>query len=287
MRIAKIALITLVILLPGLANAQEKGSTQEKTWGKLTPFERAKKTSRIKGSRKLDIKPVVPVDGITTGCVIAYGHFLRPPFAVSYVEHKLVINGVQVEPSLLLEREQKNKKPVAAGSLNLAQRRIDVSKEIREKYQKEKNSKSESQLRSDILAFAKSKDGVFDAKWDNNAFMISFSSSLGFGFMELDAPVKPENWTSKSKDVRLQEAEQQSMEMVKSTLGMGDCLVFGGDAGRMSIKDPRENVIKIMADEKTTVEQKAELLGQRAFLGSYEEAFDVIENYNSREWDLK
>ena len=98
MKTAKIILFTLAFAVPALANAQGNGSTPTKTkkkaWGELTPYEQAIRSSKIKGSRQININPIVPKDGIKKGCVVVYGHFMRPPFRVSYVDHKLLINEV-------------------------------------------------------------------------------------------------------------------------------------------------------------------------------------------------
>ncbi len=286
----KIILIIFgIVLISGnFVIAQAESEKVEKK--KLTRLEHARKISRIKGSRKIDIRPIRQDKGIKTGCVIAYGHFMKPPFEVKYVDHKLMINGVQVEPSIVLERERKNRKPMESGYLKIVQRRMDVSKEIRKKYQEEKTYKSEVQLQRDILAFAKSKDVVLDAKWKNNAFMISFASGTGFGFMTLDKPRKPEGWKPRSRKKVIHEAEQSTLKGIKSALELdrGECLMFGSDLARMSLYDPRVIVGEIMKDPKLpTEEDKIEALQKKVFRGLYEGAFDVIENYIPEEWKVE
>lgn len=78
-----------------------------------------------------------------------------------------------------------------AYALNLVQRTMAVRKEIGSRY---KWHKLRARLKEDILAFAKSKDVVLDAKWDNDAFLISFVSGAGLEFMELETHVKPFGW---------------------------------------------------------------------------------------------
>lgn len=281
----------MLFTVPILLSAQENSTTTVQTkkeaipWDKLTRFEQAKRSSSItiKGSRKIDINPVPQNDGIKSGGVIAYGHFIKAPFVIQYIAHKLIINGVQVEPSLIWEREYKAKKPVDPKLLELAQRQIDVSKEIKTRYRWHKLYKSNTRLKEDIIAFAKSKEVVLDAKWDNDAFLISFAGGTGFEFMELESPAKPFGWKKRTRDEAFQEAEQSSIETITKDLRLGGCVGFQ-NGSRISINDPREKVNKILKDSTLTYEKKADLLSDTVFLGNYDVAFDVLENYNPKEW---
>ena len=50
--------------------------------------------------RRVTIAPSRPSAGIQTGCVMAYGQVLAPPYEVAREGHNLFINRVQVRPSL-------------------------------------------------------------------------------------------------------------------------------------------------------------------------------------------
>jgi hypothetical protein len=49
---------------------------------------------------RMDIEPRVPDSGIALGHVIAYGHYLRPPYVVVAKDSAVYINNVQVHPHL-------------------------------------------------------------------------------------------------------------------------------------------------------------------------------------------
>lgn len=50
---------------------------------------------------KMDIKPVTPSEGIMTGHVILYGHYIKSPYKVEIKDDTLLfLNGVQIYPSL-------------------------------------------------------------------------------------------------------------------------------------------------------------------------------------------
>jgi len=187
--------------------------------------------------------------------VIAYGHFIKPPFVIKYVANKLMINGVQVWPSLVWEREYKAKKPAAPELLKIIQRTMDARKEIRSRYKWHKLYKWKELLKEDILTLAKSKDVVLDAKWDNDAFLISFSSGTGFEFMELGTPSILETWKYKFRRARMKDPRQLDIETIEKLLKRGTCVVFS-NAGRLHINDPRERVNGIMKDSSLTYEKK-------------------------------
>lgn len=288
----KIIIVGLFFAAPMFTFAQEKGSSysksKEKSWDQLTPYEQAVRSSRlrIKGTRKIKISPISNNAGIQTGCVIAYGHFMRPPFGASYVNHKLFINGVQVEPSMVLERETKAAKPVDPKRLEAAQKQIEVSREIRKRYKYEKMKfwKSDERLRAEMCAFAKSKDVVIDAKWDGNALMVSFVEGTGFELFTFDSIKKPKGWKYKSLSEIKKAAEDAKMEYVRNKLTAGDCIVFSASGNLNFKKDPRDAVNEIMRDNLLSKEEKATRLAEKVFLGVYDVAFDVLENYNAEEW---
>jgi hypothetical protein len=65
---------------------------------------------------KIEINPITPSEGITTGHVIAYGHYIKPPYKVEVRDTCVFINNVQVWPPLQTkskkEEDEKNKKTV-------------------------------------------------------------------------------------------------------------------------------------------------------------------------------
>lgn len=288
MTITKLAIITLFFAAPIALCAQETGSgsakSKDKPWDQLTPYEQGMKSSRIKGVRKIKIAPTAHKNGIQSGCVIAYGHFIHPPYELSYLNRKLMINGVQVNPSLVLEQEQKAVKPIDEKRLTAAKKQISVTQEIREKYRQEKTLKSEAQMRTDLIAFAKTKDIVLDARWEDKAFLVSFRYGTGFELLSLDAPEKPLGWKQKTSSELRTAAEDRKLGQLRKVLESGGCVVFNSSNGQKIIQDPRQAVTRILKNQATSKEEKAEALANEVFLGSYEESFDVVENYDPKEW---
>jgi|GEM_PF-2468567 len=52
---------------------------------------------------KIDIHQVTPDSGITTGHIIAYGHYIKPPYKVEVKDTIVYVNGVQIYPVLMPE----------------------------------------------------------------------------------------------------------------------------------------------------------------------------------------
>jgi len=96
--ITTILTITALCLI-SLARAEEK-KPWEPELGKLdydiyVPIEKERELYQM------DIKQITPKDGIRTGYVIAYGHFIKPPYKFEIVnDTMLFLNGVQIEPQL-------------------------------------------------------------------------------------------------------------------------------------------------------------------------------------------
>lgn len=49
---------------------------------------------------RVDIRPATPDSGIMTGFVVAYGHFLAPPYQVTAMGESIYVNSVRVDPPL-------------------------------------------------------------------------------------------------------------------------------------------------------------------------------------------
>ncbi|HEC78423.1 MAG TPA: hypothetical protein ENI34_04680 [candidate division WOR-3 bacterium] len=61
---------------------------------------------------RMPINQITPEDGIWTGHVIAYGHYIKPPYKIEVKDTIVLINNVQVYPALktpgMIEKERKD-----------------------------------------------------------------------------------------------------------------------------------------------------------------------------------
>lgn len=94
-------ILTVCVFLFGMATkaetevAESESNPVKETYGPLI------KPEEEPALYKTEINPVTPETGITTGHVIAYGHYIKPPYKVEIVsDTMLFINGVQIFPVL-------------------------------------------------------------------------------------------------------------------------------------------------------------------------------------------
>ena len=148
-----ILIICAMVLMSGNIIAQSKSKKVD--WEKLTPLEQYKQgVGKDIKSRKIDLKPITPKDGIKTGLVIAYGHVIKPPYKVYIEDSKIMINGVQISPSLIWERETpKSQYKSTPEQKQKYKRIIEVTEQARKIYCDNRTRKSDREMRKKIIKF--------------------------------------------------------------------------------------------------------------------------------------
>lgn len=307
MKTTKIALITFAIVLPILVNAEEKKASplQGKGivgWSKLSPLERHKQgvDGDIK-SRKIDLKPVKQADGIKTGLVIAYGHVIPPPYKVYTENKKVMINGVQVIPSMVWEREAPKYVPTTrtTDEQKLAKRSTEVLAEARRIYCSGKDTKSMSLLSDDISNhISNAKDVVISAKWysgkklPQDSIQITWVKNVGpdavsFRASECTDILRTSSELRGQADVRHQDALAEGQKSIERRLEKGWTLIFASHGQGQSYGDVRDEIVAVMENADLSPDQKAEEIKKRKLGFGYSGALDVVENYSSGEWKAR
>jgi len=282
MKTAKIVLITLAFAVPVLLNAQERTTTPAQSKGKtteresLTPLQVTRKYSRIKGSRKIDVIPVKQTDGIKTGTVIAYGHLIPPPYKVEAIGEKILINGIQVVPSLVAERESKpakmspKKKEFSTNAWNLQQ-------EVKKRYYTQILFKDKDKLKSEILAYVKSQSVIEDAYWGEQTLFLKYVGDIGYSTMiEFRGTTQEKPWPSRKK-----EASEAAVQYITKGIESG-CILIDSDGGTSPGCGDKKIVSEIMQNSNLSKDEKIERLAK---WGNYDVALDITENYNPQEWN--
>jgi hypothetical protein len=91
-----------LLLLQGMALAEGKDARREKYIQSLL-------TDKPASYYKMDINQITPAEGITTGHLIAYGHYIKPPYKVEVRDTCVFVNNVQVHPILWTPGMKKEK----------------------------------------------------------------------------------------------------------------------------------------------------------------------------------
>lgn len=250
-----------------------------------TPFERHRILSEIRGSRKFDVSPVKQVDGIKTGVVMVYGHIIPAPYKIEYVGNKMFVNGIQVQPSLVRERDQKAHpiKTLPPEKIVVEQKAGKVIRDAKKMYEEGKGNKSVDILHKQILDnLGKHADLIHDPVWQAETLCYktpnySFRQCVNFGPSML-AP-------SEAQEQRAAAAKKDELKMIETELNAGKMLCFGSENTWVPKRDMRAEVNRIMRNSSLSVKQKIDALKTDVF-GSYVLAEDVVDNYTTEEWAI-
>jgi hypothetical protein len=201
----------------------KNGTHKPSKLDKLKGLERYKFLSVIKGSHKIDIAPITPKDGIKTGIVIAYGHVIKPPYKIYYEGDNLMINNVQVRPSLVRERARKMKKFPKPFPKGYVSKSTQIDDAIKKMYMEGLKTKSVEEVQDEITEFIlKSSDVYVNPKWTSDETMrIKFTGSDVSGTIRFRktplpkiSPEAREKWHKKRKT----EMHESMIETVKFNL---------------------------------------------------------------------
>jgi hypothetical protein len=249
-----------------------------------------KKFSHVKDySRKMDIQPVKQTTGITTGVVMICGHIIPPPYKAEFKGEVLYVNGVQVHPSPLMQRynrehprelkplkpEMQKKSDEMARLLRLAEKRYDEDKATRKDH-----------YSREIVDFLHNQSTMtFDAGWNASAETICIRPK-GY-FQECWALGDSAPGPSPQDRTRIA-AQNRAVDIfsIETGLRKGKFMEFGctGGHGGVEPQDIRPAVNTIMRMPGLSREQRIELLKERVFAGDYGSALDVVDNYVAEEW---
>lgn len=275
---------TPIVLIAFLAIASASDAFSQSNTTKKSPMLKLEQM-QIKGSRKIVISPVQPTSGIDTGGVVAYGHVIPPPYRVEYSGDRLLVNGVQVEPSLVRERDVHEHPPKAlppekqaiqqkAGELMIAARKI---------FEEGEEHVSIDVLHRNILdLLSKHPDVILNPTWRGTKTLCyttpvyQSSQCEGFGPSIFSSPEVQARNTEKNKADEILQMEKE--------LKAGGWICFGSTDRTGAARDPRDAVNRIMNDFSLAQEQKVELL--KGIFHRYGTALDIVDNYVAAEWAL-
>lgn len=262
----------------------KSGADTRLSWEKKTGYERHKALSGIKGSRNVEIHLVTPTDGIPTGLVIAYGHVIPGPYNVESIDEKLLINGVQVKPSIVKARERKIK--AATNSSDASAKAVKIERDVQDYYLSKIKTLPIADVKSKIAdLISKSTDIYKNPEWLSDTALqvdlIGSSLQHTIRFSKSEAFVPSKRVTAE----QLKKGEDSYVEMYKSMLRAGQTVVFLSNESEVGGENIREKVNPIMKEKGLTKIQRIEKLHSAGI--DYDFAEDISDNYVSSEWDRK
>ena len=273
MKIPSFAVLTLtaVVAIPGFGQTADQATDVNHA---RTPDEYSKR------DRHISIQPHQPKKGITSGLVIAYGHRISPPYVIENKEGKLFVNGVQVKPSLINEREFKaHPLPVMS----------DAAKAVNESLWRTETELKDMARKGvspdDILKFAKNQPHVNGAKLGGTREVIlnEEDSALPMHVMlPLPGEVLP---SAMEKTARASSAQHSELLNVQRHLKKGECVIFvdGGMSGHLLTRTFPAVIRETMENPALSGEEKFRRLHETL---KFEPAVrDILANFTPEEWN--
>jgi hypothetical protein len=251
-----------------------------------TGLEAHREKRGIKGSRQIEVRPETQASGIDSGLVLVYGHIIPPPYKVEYNKRRLMINGVQVKPSLTQARSDRvhPTKPLAPELSDRHKRAGELMRKAQDIYAKEKTLTPNDVLKKKITGVLESdNDAIEKVTW--NGWSDVCYKVRGFPVTMCDA-IKPDPLRFRNPSAeQTAKGESEMITSIESGLRQGKWVLFG-DGGGFSFLDDKHQVVKtIMEDNALSAEEQFKQLAD--ILNDEGCALDVIDNYSSREWSLK
>lgn len=256
-------------------------------WQKLKGYEQHKFLSRIKGSHKVEIHPVTQVSGITTGLVIAYGHVIAGPYVLEDIDEKLIINGVQVKPSVLVEKIRRDKFEKHRTESASAQKISKIRNDVQEYYKSHVLISPKTTVKNTILAMINNSTDVFkNPEWksDDSIEVELSDSGLKYRIVLSESELNYQNSVFKNlTKERLKKNREGFVNFYKKALESGGTLVFLSADYEVGGENVREKVVPIMKEKGLTREQRIEKMHSVSI--DYGFAEDIVDNYIPNEWE--
>jgi len=162
---------------------------------------------------RMPINQVTPEDGIWTGHVIAYGHYIKPPYKIEVRDTLVFINNVQVYPALktpgMIEKERIEKEEREARKKAVEEYikthqeeyeemlRIDSMAKVL--YEKEKTKEGKVRAVKSVVEFYKKCKGVDSVRITaikNGEFIVCYSpNTVQYELQRIKGYPRPEHWT--------------------------------------------------------------------------------------------
>jgi hypothetical protein len=300
------ALLFLLLIFPALGTAaDQKRPTMEEirtrveelkrdpAWKDWTPLERERRIFGIDSSRKLSIFPVRSNAGIGNGWVIAYGHMLPHPYVIERNGDKLIINGIQVRPSIILEREASKRPRIEVSQADKARfsREKQATDAICDLYRKMKGKVSDIEIRKEIFdAIDRSSDiyrnPYFVGTDTLQVELVATGVKTEIDLNVSNVSIKDMDALKKIKMEKIARNQDKLVFDIKEELHRGMTLVFASDGAIQHLPDIRAKVNQVMAIPGLSRVDRIERLKNEVF-NHFASGEDVADNYDAHEWEVR
>jgi len=231
---------------------------------------------------RMDIHQITPDSGITTGHIIAYGHYIKPPYKIEMRDTILYINGVQIFPRLIPPGRKKDKPKVG----RLKTKYGIANDSIWATYDRFKQKYDKSTSYKKIIEYIKNLDVVDSVRTGANevAARIYYDNGMDLlvNFHHEYQPPPPELSPEERREERIKYLEQES-ESIRKSLEERSRLVIFSYRGKLSSSGRKiQDIITIMINEELSTSEKVHNLD---LILHQDEIYEIMSNFDPEEWE--
>ena len=326
-RVLEKSLIVLMIgfFLLGMATKAEVEDVKEEAKKEVVKSE----TNPEKGTYELLIKPSeepslyktslnieTPNEGIASGHVIAYGHYIKPPYKVEIKEDTILfINGVQLFPHLAskFEIEKKRREEISLEEYQknhikeelLVKRIHSLFDKIGETYKVIEPKNGRNKAIDSIFKLAQAETlvvktdtttiGKDDCTFYVDYFIPGYGDTTGFMLL-LHGGDPSSGYTSKSREIRDSDDGEKYVnywkKRIEEELREGDVIFRSSFMGNKSGVNSWKGyffwrILDILENEGLTIEEKIGEIKSEVPLPFAESIKELIYNFDPSEWPTK
>ncbi|MEK7167185.1 MAG: hypothetical protein AAB732_02140 [Patescibacteria group bacterium] len=230
---------------------------------------------------KIDIQPN-PGTQINKGVVIAYGHYLKPPYDITLDNSVIFINGIQCNPPLPKPQLEKKKGTVSPYYI----KRHEIRQKIFSNYKEWVSKYGEEKAKELLVDFLKKQDIIDDFKFNKyDNLWIKWEGQIDSEEILIETALteKP-NKTELGRNIA--ESMKKTFSIMKSNLEKNGVIIVtyseitlgSSEKLKRSVKKIDE-IMRKNVDRNTKEKLLYETLGEKPDLVK-----SIIHNYNPNEW---
>lgn len=240
------------------------------------------------GYYKININQVTPDSGINTGHVIAYGHYIKPPYKIEVRDTIIFINDVQIFPMLLSDQQkEKINNELERTNIwkNTAEYKIKVKYDVEadavyNTILKETNDTSRAVKKAIIVLM---KSGLYDRiTFDKHAP----KNQIKFWYKGWSVPVyyhftsHMERKVTFKVNITIADVAQQKAKSIENSLNRNRIKIFGYSGQETKSGSDIYKIANILNDTTLTPEQ---IIGELKCIGLFD-GYELVDNYDEKEW---
>ncbi|MFH1838380.1 MAG: hypothetical protein ABH808_02725 [Candidatus Kuenenbacteria bacterium] len=222
---------------------------------------------------------------IKTGGVIAYGHYLKPPYDITLENNMIFINGIQCVPSLPRPQVEKKEK-ISPTVIEWYEKKHEISKQIFSNYKEWMSKYGEEKAKAPLVNFLKKQDIIEDFYFDEyNQLWIKWKNQpipIGYEVMLLDtALIKKPSKEEIEKDII--ESRKNELNFFKKNLEKNKLIIISYSVREYRSLKILKEINKIM-EKNIDRKEKEKLLKETKIGHNVELIKHIIYNYDLKEW---